>query len=70
MWMVTTSDDIITETNKSKYLVKEETIYTIPKPKNIDNFLYWYNTSDGKKYNIGDNIKIWHGTHLEAVYKN
>lgn len=70
MWMVTTSDDIITESNKSKYLVKEETIYTIPKPKNIDNFLYWYNTSDGKKYNIGDNIKIWHGTHLEAVYKN
>ena len=68
IWMVTTSDDVVVDSNKSKFQVEEGSIYELSEPKNKDNFLYWYNVSDGRKYNIGDKIEIWHGTHFVATY--
>ena len=63
MWMVTTNLDEVTESNKSKYLVEEESIYTLPKGENITN---WYSTSENKYYNPGDKVKVWHGMHFIA----
>lgn len=68
VWMVTTSDDIILSDNKDKYLVEEGALYKLPEPKINDKFLYWYNTSDGKKYYVNDSVIIWHGTHFVAMY--
>lgn len=69
VWMVSNSDDIVSEINKENYLMKEGSYYTLPSPINSKGFLYWYNTGDGKRYNIGDNVQIWHGTYFEAVYE-
>lgn len=68
-WMVTTSDDEINSENKMKYLIKEGEDYTLPQPHNEDKFLYWYNTADGKIYVVGEQIKIWTGTHFVAIYE-
>ena len=68
MWMVTTSDDIVTSENKHMFMYEEGSIYVLNKVKNEEGFKYWYNTSDGKKYNTGDQIKISHGNHFIAVY--
>ena len=70
IWMVTTSDDIVNENNKSTFMIQEGTNYKLKQPKEHKNFLYWYNTADGKKYNIGDNVEIWHGNHFIAIYNN
>lgn len=67
VWMVTTSDDIVD--NKSSYLIKEGEYYTLKEPLQSNNFIYWYNTSDGNRYYPGDKIQIWNGTHFVAVYK-
>ena len=69
IWMVTNSDSIVTELNKKSYLMKEESYYTLPNPIKRKNFMYWYNTGDGNIYNIGDKVKIWHGTYFKAIYK-
>ena len=37
-WMVTTSDDKVTSKNKEKYLLKENSYYTLEKPKKTKNF--------------------------------
>lgn len=68
IWMVTNSDDNILPFNKSKFMIEEGNYYKLPKPKKEKKFLYWYNTSNGQKYRIGDNIQIWHGTHFIAIY--
>ena len=69
IWMVTNSDSIVTELNKKSYLMKEGSYYTLPNPIKRKNFMYWYNTGDGNIYNIGDKVKIWHGTYFKAIYK-
>lgn len=70
MWMVTTSDDVINETNKDNYLVAEGSDYLLPEPKyNSKEFIGWYNTSDNKIYYPEDKITIWYGTYLEALWK-
>ena len=69
VWMVSNSDDIVSEINKKNYLIKEGNYYTLPSPSKRKNFLYWYNTGDGKRYNIGDKVQIWYGTYFEAVYE-
>ena len=69
IWMVTNSDNMITEENKKDYLVKEGSYYILPDPINKKDFLYWYNTSEGKVYNVGDEVRIWHGTYFKAIYK-
>ena len=68
-WMVTTSDDKVTSKNKEKYLLKENSYYTLEKPKKTKNFKGWYNTGDGKIYKPGSKVKIYHGTHFVASYK-
>lgn len=68
VWMVTTSDDVVTEFNKNMYLYKETSNYTLKQPIIKNNFKYWYNTSDNQYYNPGDIVQIWHGTHFEAIY--
>ncbi len=67
-WMVTTSDDKVTSKNKEKYLLKENSYYTLEKPKKTKNFKGWYNTGDGKIYKPGSKVKIYHGTHFVASY--
>ncbi len=64
LWMVTTSDDVVT--NYKKYLYKEEDIYVLKEPKNKKNFNGWFNTVDGKMYQVGDKYKVIHGTHFIA----
>ena len=49
--------------------MKEGSYYTLPNPIKRKNFMYWYNTGDGNIYNIGDKVKIWHGTYFKAIYK-
>ncbi len=66
-WMVTTSEDIITENNKEKYLKKEGSKYKVPKI-NKKNFKGWLNTADNLIYKPGDKIVVSHGIHLKAVY--
>ncbi len=67
LWMVTTSDDIVT--NKNSYLKKENEEYLLKEPVNKLNFKYWYNTADGKKYKPNDKVKVIHGMHFVAVYE-
>ena len=68
-WMVTTSEDIVNDFNKQKYLLEEGTTYILPKSKEHD-FKGWLNTSDNIIYQPGDEIKVSHGTHFKAIYKN
>ena len=67
VWMVTTSDDIVY--NKNDYLYEEGSKYILKEPNIKENFAYWYNASDGKYYNINDEITVYHGMHFEAIYK-
>ena len=68
MWMVTTSEDNVTDLNKNTYLQYEGTNFTLPKSKKND-FIGWYSTSDNKVYYPGDKITIYHGMYFEAIYK-
>jgi len=52
--------------NNKSYLLKEGTIYRLPKIKNIKAY---YNTSDNNYYYPGDTIVINHGIYLESIYK-
>ena len=36
---------------------------------NEENFLYWYNHSDNKYYNPGDEIEVDSSMYLEAIYE-
>ena len=63
LWMITTSDDKLINTNN--YLFKEGTYYILKKPKN--GFKYWYNTADGKYYSPNDIIRVEYGMHFIAV---
>ena len=69
IWMVTTSDDIVSEDNIEEFLYEENSLYELPFPKDVNNFLYWYNTSDNNNYMPGDKLNVYHGTHFEAIYK-
>lgn len=67
LWMVTTSDDIIS--NKNSYLRKEGSYYILREPIRRAKFKYWYNTSDGKKYKPNSVVRVTHGMHFIAVYE-
>lgn len=62
-WMVKTSQD-------NGQLIDEGSYYQLgyPNEKNSQ-FLYWYDTSTGKKYSPMESVRIWHGTYFEAIYK-
>ena len=68
VWMVTTSEDNVTELNKNNYLKTEGTVYKVPKSKN-KKFLKWLNTADNKTYLPGDKVTVNHGIYLKAIYK-
>jgi hypothetical protein len=67
MWMVTTSDN--TDLCNRDYLLEEGSTYMIPNPENEENFLYWYNHSDNKNYNPGEEIEVDSSMYLEAIYE-
>ncbi len=66
-WMITTSEDIVSSSNKATFLRKEGSVYTLPK-SNKYNFKGWYNTTDNSIYQPGDKIFVSHGIHLKAIY--
>lgn len=68
-WMVTTSDDKVTILNEKTYLVSEGSAYLLKEPKNTTNFIGWYNSVDGKIYQVGEHAKIYCGTYFEALYQ-
>ena len=70
LWMVTTSDDKVTNKNKDNYLYIEDSFYTLKKPKNKKNFIGWLNTADNKIYQPNDKVKVLYGTHFVAKYKD
>ena len=61
MWMVTTTNDKITEKNKYKFLKEEGSTYTFPKKRNIK---YYIDSSNDEKYKPGDKIKVYYGMHF------
>ena len=67
-WMVTTSEDNVTDLNKSNYLRYEGNEYIVPKSKN-KKLIGWLNTSDNKIYQPGDKVTVYHGMHFEAIYR-
>ena len=69
VWMVTTSDDEVTEENKQNYLKEYESEYILPKPKKEENFIGWLNAGDNKLYQPGEKIKVVHGLHFITKYK-
>lgn len=68
LWMVTTSDDEVTDNNKSSFLYKENSFYTLKEPKYKKNFKGWLNTGDNKLYQPGDRVEVSYGTHFIAKY--
>lgn len=66
LYMVATSDYI--NPNNLEYLVKENSIFNVPYPKNKDGFKYWYNHSDNKIYYPNDDIEVTNSIYLEAIY--
>lgn len=52
--------------NNKEYLIKEGSIYKLPKIKNIKAY---YNTSDNKYYYPGDKLIVNHGIYLESIKK-
>lgn len=66
-WMVTTSEDNVTDYNKNLYLQKEGSIYTLPSPNKL-HFKGWLNTSDNQIYQPNDKVMVYHGMHFIAIY--
>lgn len=71
LWMATTSDDEVSDTNKKDFLLEEGSIYTLKEPKdgNLNEFIGWYNTADGKYYQPNNKVQIFTGTHFVAMWK-
>ncbi len=69
VWMVTTSDDVVTEENKTDFLIPMDSYYTLKEPKEKENFVGWLNTSDNKLYQPNDKVGVIYGIHFIAQYK-
>ena len=67
LWMVTTSDD--NNPNSTTHQMVEDSVYTVPTPKDTNKFKYWYNHSDNKYYSPGDVIPVDSSMYLEAIYE-
>lgn len=69
VWRVTTSNDIMYSFGGKLY--KEGAIYILPKAINKygKKFIGWYNMADGKIYREGSLVRIYCGTHFEAIYE-
>ena len=66
LWMVTTSDD--NNPSSTTHQMVEDSEYVVPTPNNTENFKYWYNHSDNKRYQPGDIIIVDSSMYLEAIY--
>ena len=69
VWMVTTSEDVVTNLNKTNYLEKYKSMYTLPEPIRKDGFTGWLNPSDNKIYKPGDKVEVLYGIHFIAKYE-
>lgn len=71
-WMVTTSEDVVTEENKLSYLMEEGDYYTLKAPKNINGkkFIGWLHTGENIMYQPGDKAEVLYGTHFVAKYQD
>lgn len=69
VWMVTTSDDVVNNSNKTNYLEKYKSMYTLPEPNKKDGFTGWLNASDNKIYKPGDKVEVLYGIHFIAKYE-
>lgn len=69
-WMVTTSDDVVTEKNKLSYLMEEGDYYTLKEPIKKDNkkFIGWLHTGENIIYQPGDKVEVLYGTHFIAKW--
>lgn len=71
-WMVTTSDDIVTDKSKSSYLMEEGDYYTLKEPKkkfvNNKKFVGWLFTGENTMHQPGEKVKVIYGTHFIAKY--
>lgn len=68
LWAVSTSDDDVLADDYVITKVEEGSTYTLPQPKVTTNFAGWYNVTDGKIYQAGEQVIIRMGTYFEAVY--
>lgn len=70
-WMVTTSDDIVNEANKSSYIMEEGDYYILKEPIRKDNkrFIGWYHTGENTIHQPGEKIEVLYGTHFIAKWE-
>lgn len=70
-WMVTTSDDIVNEENKSSYIMEEGDYYILKEPIRKDNkrFIGWYHTGENTIHQPGEKIEVLYGTHFIAKWE-
>ncbi len=64
-WMVTTSLDMVSDSNKGSFLQKEGSTFRLPKSAKVKK---WYSTSENKYYLPGEYVVVNHGMHFEAIY--
>jgi prepilin-type N-terminal cleavage/methylation domain-containing protein len=64
MWKVSTSDNYDNDN-----LFEEGSYYTLPEPKNKNNFVGWYQTGENKIYQPGEKAQINYATHFEGIYR-
>lgn len=60
-FQVTTSDGLTTRVNPRD-------TFTLPTPQQTEGFIGWYNTLDGKIYQVGEEATIYMNTHFIARY--
>ena len=68
-WMVTTSEDKVSDYNSNIYLKKEGSTYRLPASEHL-NLKGWFNTADNKMYYPNDLVKVEHGLHFIAIYED
>ena len=71
-WMVTTSEDKVTQDNKKDFLMEEGDYYTLKDAKNIKGkkFIGWYHTGESTMHQPGEKVEVLYGTHFIAKYQD
>ena len=67
LFMVTTSNDKVTNKNRNKYLKEENSYYTLPKNLKVKCYL---NSIDKKCYSPGERVQVTTPIHFIAINKN
>ena len=66
LFMVTTSLDLVTSLNKSRYLKVEGSYYTLPRNLKVKCYL---NSVDKKCYSGGERVRVTSPVYFEAIYR-